>query len=465
MRSKVMYLSLVALLAMTGCGGSGSSSGSTTGSGSGSGGGGSTGGTTATATATVNFGAQKQVIRGFGGSTAWLGTLTTPQATALYSQSTGLGLSILRVRIDPSGSASNNFVTGQWTEELNNAEEVKVANSNAIVFASPWTPPPAWKTSSTSQPFYSGSPACTPVALCGGYLDPSHYADYADYLEDFVTYFKDNGVNLYGISMQNEPDWSAQPGENYESCGWTAAQMDAWIAGDAATLTTKLIMPEAFSFNSTMYATALADPNAADKISIIAGHLYGSAPTYQTLAENAGKDVWMTEHFLSPAGGSGAQPTISDALKVAEEIHTSMVTAEFNAYVWWWIWDDPADGVNYGLIDSSTSNPTPTYDGYAMGQFSRFIQPGYYRYDATANPTTDVYVSAYAGNNHYVIVAINGSSAPVNQTFNIQGATVTSMTPWQTSASGGLQQQSGVTVGGDSFTYSLPAQSITTFVQ
>jgi len=465
MRGKGMLLSLLVLTILSGCGGGSSMSSTGPGSGSSGGSGSGSGGGTAPAAVTVDFGTADQIIRGFGGSTAFLGTLTPQQSMALFSPTAGLGLSILRVRIDPSGSASNGWVTNQWTQELTNAQQAVADNPNAIVFASPWTPPVVWKTSSTSQPYYSGSPACPQTGLCGGYLDPSHYADYANYLEDFVQYFQANGVSLYGISMQNEPDYSAASGENYESCSWTPAQMDAWVANDASTLTTKLIMPESYSFNPAQAAPTLSDPNAVGKVAIVAGHLYGTQPSYYSQAENLGKDVWMTEHYLTPAAGGSAQPGIADAIAAAEEIHNSMVNAQYNAYVWWWVWNDPYDNVNYGLINSSTTNPQPTFYGDAIGQFARFIQPGYHRYNATANPSANIFVSAYAGSNHYVIVAINAGSTAVNQSFNIQNANISSMTPWQTTSGGGLQQQSAVMVSSGSFTYSLPAQSITTFVQ
>lgn len=418
----------------------------------------------------VDFGTTYQTIRGFGGSTAWLGQLTAPQATALFSPANGLGLSILRVRIDPEGSASNNWVTGEWTTELTNATEAKSANSNAIVFASPWTPPVSMKTSSASQPYYSGSAACSPgPGYCGGYLDPSNYAAYASYLEDFVTYFANNGVNLYAISMQNEPDYSAENGENYESCSWTSQQMDAWVAsltanGATNPISTKLIMPESFNFNPAQSDPTLADPNAVGNVSIVGGHLYGVAPSYATNAEAAGKDVWMTEHYLSPAG---SQPAIGDALALAEEIHNSMTVGGYNGYVYWWIWDNPNDGINYGLINSSTTNPVPTYYGDAIGQFSEFIQPGYVRVSATANPASGVYISAYTQSSpaHYVIVAINASGSSESLNFVLNNGTVTSLTPYETSATSTIQAQSAVGVSSGQFSYTLPAQSIITFVQ
>lgn len=418
----------------------------------------------AAGTALVDFGAAEQTIRGFGGSTAWLGQLTTAQATALFSPTSGLGLSVLRMRIDPTGTAANGWVptNGAWLTEVNNAQEAVAANPNAIVFASPWTPPISMKTSSTSQPYTAG---CSPADSCGGYLDPSNYAAYATYLEDFVTYFNTNaGFNLYAISMQNEPDYADV---TFESCYWTAAQMDAWIdsltAGGATNpLTAKLIMPESFQFIQAQSNTALEDPNAEPLISIIGGHLYGVSPSAYPLAEQDGKDLWMTEHYLSP---SGSEPTIADALAAAEEVHNSMITGQYNAYVWWWIWDDPDDGINFGLIDSSTTNPAPTYYGYAIGQFAKFIQPGYVRVNTTATPVAGVYLSAYSGSGHSVIVVINTNASTTSLPIYIANQTVTSLTPYQTTSTGGLAALSPVSVSSDNFTASLPAQSITTFVQ
>lgn len=476
-----LFWTLPIALLLAGCGGGGGNSGA-----GGSGGSGST----PPAPATVNFGTQEQLIRGFGGATGFL-DLTTPQANELFSPTTGLGLSILRVMIDPAGQ--NNALPAaaygygvNWSTEAASANAAVAANPNTLVFASPYTPPPTMKLSSTSQPYYSGTPACSPgPGYCGGYLDPAQYAAYATWLNAFITYFNANsGTRLYAISMQNEPDYSAQPQENYESCSWTPDQMHQWIAAEAATLNAPLMMPESTSFDTSFAAPSLSDSATAASISIVAGHLYMNGvsrgtPTYYGQAENAGKEVWMTEHYLAPAAAYPAAPTMADALQAAEEIHSSMVVGQYNAYVWYRMWNDTCAYVNYGLLDSgmganatctnTSAQPKPTFYGYALGQFSRFIQPGYHRYDATASPSAGIYVSAYSGTSngvtHEVIVAINAGTSPVNQPFTLQGAAVTSMTPWQTTSSGGLVQQSAVTVANGSFSYTLPAQSITTFVQ
>ncbi|MGH9563566.1 MAG: malectin domain-containing carbohydrate-binding protein, partial [Terracidiphilus sp.] len=70
----------------------------------------------------------------------------------------------------------------------------------------------------------------------------------------------------------------------------------------------------------------------------------------------------------------------------------------------------------------------------------------------------------FKGNNNYVIVAINSNSGASSINFSMSGATVTSVTPYQTNSSGGLIQEGGVSVSNNSFVYSLQGQSITTFV-
>lgn len=408
-------------------------------------------------TATVDFGSSKQTIRGFGGSTAWMPELSGAQANTLFGTGANqLGLSILRVRIDPSsttGSSSN------WGTELANAKAAQAAGSDVLVFATPWTPPAAWKTNTQGVLYNNNPPNSNGTdALWGGSLNTADYANYASYLESFVTYMANGGVSLYGISMQNEPDENV----DYESCVWTGGQMDTWVANNSSVLTTKLIMPESANFNTGLSDPALNDTNAAGNISIVAGHLYGTSPTYYTNAENKSKDVWMTEHYLTP---TGAQPEIADALAAAKEINDSMAVADYNAYVWWWVADwNPGGGVtNTGLIDS---NGNPTFYGYALGQYSKFVRPGYSRSNSTYNPGGgSVYVTAYHGGGSIVIVALNLGTTAQSQPFLIQNQTVTSLTPYQTSASASMAQLTPVTVANGTFTYLLPAQSITTFVQ
>src|ERR1035437_7204071 len=111
--------------------------------------------TQAANTAYVDFGSSVQTIRGFGGSTAWISNLTAGQADILFGKSNiqEMGYSLLRVRIDPGGSAN-------WGVELNNAQLASARG--ASVFAPPWTPPASMKSNNNTV---------------GGTLNPSSYGE------------------------------------------------------------------------------------------------------------------------------------------------------------------------------------------------------------------------------------------------------------------------------------------------
>ena len=410
-----------------------------------------------TGTALIDFGAAEQTIEGFGGSEAWSGPMASATINELYGTAAGdLALTIMRVRIAPATwtSSTQTADTTQWTTELGNASAAQALG--ATIFATPWTPPPSMKIDNASRSNGTES----------GILNPASYADFAAYLKAYVTYATSQGVNLYAVSMQNEPDWDPM---TYESCLWTAGQFDTWLAsfGSVPTAGTsvKLMMPESFSFSPAMSAAALNDPTAEPNIGIIAGHLYGAPPTFPTLAKSLGKDVWETEHYLDSVNKSSTatswSTSIGDALAVAEEIHAAMTLGEYNAYNWWWFVNSN-DNQPTGLIDS---NNNPTYFGLGMEHFSRFVRPGYVRYSATSNPVSGVYLSAYAGNGHQVIVVINANTTAVSLPIQIDNQTITSLTPYQTTSSASVAAQTAITVTGNSFTASVPAQSITTYVQ
>jgi glucuronoarabinoxylan endo-1,4-beta-xylanase len=384
---------------------------------------------TSTGTAVVDFASEAQTIRGFGGADAWMPRMSAEEADVLFGNDSAqqLGLSILRMRIDPAGPSN-------WGTELANAQAAQ--QRGAIAIAAPWTPPASMKTNDN---------------VVGGSLKKKSYSAFASYLQSFVDYMQGGGVSLYAISIQNEPDANV----TYESCFWTGAQMAKWIAKSSSVITARLMMPESESFNPSYSDPALSNLKAAANIAIVGGHLYGAAPTYYMNALNMGKEVWQTEHYLN---GSN----ISTALEVAKEIHDSMTIASYNAYLWWWVRDWPSLNSFTGLIDAS-NNLKPA--GYAMAQYSKFIRPGYVRCSTTYDPSSSVYVSAYKGNDHFVIVALNLGSSPIDQAFTIQNAAVTSLVPYQTSPSESLAQLDAASVSNGSFTYTLPGQSITTFVQ
>lgn len=375
------------------------------------------------ATAQIDATATRQTIRGFGGATVFVPTtpLSSVALDKLFGTGPGdIGLTLLRIRL-----ASDDA----WRQiELANALGAEARG--ARVMATPWSPPAAMKSNDS---------------LIGGMLNPSSYADYATYLNNFATFMARNGAPLYAISVQNEPDYPV----TYESCNWTADQMLTFCRDNAGAITaTRVIVPESFQFQHAMSDPVLNDPTAASHVDIIGGHIYGAGLAPYPLAVSQGKDVWMTEHLDLSTDWAGA-------LATAKEIHDCLATANFNAYFWWYL------RRYYGPLGEDDN---VTKRGWVMAQFAKFIRPGFDRVDATENPATGVSVSAYVHDQFVVIVAINQNATDVTQTFALANATAPSFTPWVTSATASLAAQAPVAVTNGTFSATLPAESVTTFV-
>lgn len=419
----------------------------------------------AAAAAAIDFGDAKQTIRGFGGAAAWYyDKMSDDRLNVLFGTGVpdSLGLDIIRLRIAPAdwNASTHTADTSQWTAELQNGAAVQARGG--LVFASPWTPPASMKivNADRSNPLYSGR------------LDPAMYGAYAEYLNAYIRYAATRSVSLYAVSLQNEPDWDPQ---TYESCLWSADEMKAFAGGYGAQAvsgtTSKLMAPESFFYSQATVDTLLADTKAAANLSIIGGHLYGGVPAYSGSAGKLGKEVWMTEHFLDSVNKSGSasswQTSIDDAIAMAKEIHDGLTLAQYNAYVYWWLVNSN-DSTPAGLI--STANK-PTYFGIGMKHFSYFVRPGYVRYDTTAVPQPGVRMSAFgspagAADNKVVIVLVNENAVdvPLTASVNAAGRTLTSLTPYRTTAGATFEQETTVPVSATAFSISLPAKSITTLV-
>jgi glucuronoarabinoxylan endo-1,4-beta-xylanase len=388
----------------------------------------------AAAAANINPSAARQTIRGFGGMAhaAWIGDLTAAQRDTAFGTGEGrLGFSVLRIPVGENQA--------DWSRDLATAK--RAVELGATVFASPWNPP-----ASMVETFTRGSQTNAKR------LRYSSYGAYAQHLNDFTTYMRNNGVNLYGISVQNEPDYAT------DWTWWTSAEIVRFLRENAGSIGTRVIAPESFQYVKSMSDPILNDATALANVDIIGAHLYGTSyanfPYPLFKQKGAGKELWMTEVYYPNSSDSG--DLWPQALDVGEHIHHAMVDAEFQTYIWWTI------RRSYGPMreDGQISKR-----GAMMAHFARFVRPGYTRIDATANPTSNVYVSAYRGGDTVVIVAVNKNTSSVSQQFTLANTTASgSVSNWLTDASRNVAPQSALSMTNGSLTVTLPARSAMTFV-
>ncbi|MGC5772228.1 glucuronoxylanase [Paenibacillus pabuli] len=384
---------------------------------------------------TVNLSSEKQLIKGFGGINHpnWIGDLTASQRdTAFGNGQNQLGFSILRIYIDDN---KNN-----WYKEIPTAK--RAIEQGAIVFASPWNPP-----GDMVETFNRNGDTAAKR------LKYDKYAAYAQHLNDFVSYMKSNGVNLYAVSVQNEPDYA------HDWTWWTPQEMLRFMKDYAGSITdTKVMAPESFSYLKEMSDPILNDPQALANMDILGAHTYGTQfsnfPYPLFKQKGAGKELWMSEVYY-PNSNANSADSWPEALDVSYHIHHAMVEADFQAYVWWYI------RRQYGPMKE---DGTISKRGYNMAHFSKFVRPGFVRVDATKNPDTQTFISAYKGDNKVVIVAINRGTSAVNQKFVLQNGNTSNVSSWVTDSTRNLAAGSSIIMTGNTFTAQLPSQSVTTFV-
>lgn len=387
-----------------------------------------------------------QRIDGFGASSAWRSSWTAAQADMFFSTNTGIGLSFLRTRIAPGGTTIENSIM-----QL-------AAARGARVWSTPWSP----------QTSFKGANANGIISVNGGPLigNAANYQAYANQLAGYVANVKNSyGVNLYALSIQNEPDTDTT---NYESCVWTAQQYHDFVPYLSSALTasnvasTKIMLPESFRWSSNpLQNTALNDAAVAPLVGIIGNHNYDGA-TFNTgdtsppaAVTNYGKALWETE----VSTGDAFDGSIMNALYWAGRIHLFMTAAQANAWHFWWLVSFGND--NQGLTDASVN---PAKRMYALGNFSRFVRPNFYRVGvANSGP---LQISAYKDltNGNFAIVVVNSNATAITQVFNLNGFATTNLTPWITSAMLSLSNQPPFAVSGAAFTNTIPALSIVTFV-
>lgn len=356
-----------------------------------------------------------QTIYGFGGADIieWTGDLTPDQRITAFSPTTGIGLSIVRLRV-PTDS----------TQFGNAKQTVDVCKSfGGLAIATAWSAPAWMKTNNSTT---------------GGSLKPSAYSAFAAHLRAF----NDAVGGLTAISPVNEPNIQV----NYESMQMTASEVADFVAAEGDSCGAPIMAPEPFNMDQTYISTYLSNPLAQAKTAFVCGHIYGATPYHLSVTQ----PVFMTEHFTS---SSVSGDDWQNAMQAAKEIH-DCITAGWSAYVWWYI------RRSYGPISESGNIQKL---GYVMAQYARYVRPGDVRIACSAYPETSIYVTAYKSSTALIMVCINAQNNDVYQTFQVNGRNLSSITQYSTTSTFNLQADSAH-IQGNHFGRILPAESVSTLV-
>jgi O-glycosyl hydrolase len=287
----------------------------------------------------------------------------------------------------------------------------------------------------------------------GGNLRTDMYAEFAERCLEYARVVRDStGVELYGLSIQNEPAFV----ESYESCVYTAATYRdvLKIVGPrvhAEFPNLKFFGAEHMLTNwGTFEGTLSADTAARRQIGAYAVHGYTDGVTPQPSstaavlwraawrnASGAAKPLWMTETSGFSADWAGA---MENALCIFAGLKYGNISA-------WTLWY---------TCDNMYTSGTPDKRYYIHKQFSRYIRPGAVGISCTSDDSTVLAVAfRHPTQSTLSRVLLNVSGA--QKSVTLSGAALPSFAAYRSSAS-----ENCASVGTVSGTVTLPANSITT---
>lgn len=299
-------------------------------------------------------------------------------------------------------------------------------------------------------------------------LKPEHYNDFARYMTDVASFYTSEGYNITHISPVNEPQYNWDSGQ--EGSGWTndevavlTRELDAELTKQD--LSTQILPGESGDWEY-LYQTK-SDANRSNVISafftpgssayigdlphvknLICGHSYWTDGTWDGMrnvrsrlaqaASQYGVEVWQSEWSMLGDGYSSTEFAGYDtatemdiALYMSKVIHNDLTVAGVTSWSYWTSMDVsrwghknrfllisliPAGG-EYGDIEKEgTYQATPTL--WVLGNYSRFIRPGYRRIKLTQNESRSFFGSAWISDTGDKIVAVYTNLADRNVRLN-----------------------------------------------
>ncbi len=377
-----------------------------------------------------------QPVEGFGytltgGSASLLAGMDAASRAALLEELFGkkensIGVSYLRLSIgasdlDPVVFSYCDLPTGQTDPGLQHfnlsrdtlflipiLKQILAIQPDIKLMGSPWSPP-VWMKSNGSS--------------IGGNLKPQFYSTYADYFVKYIQAYKNLGIEIDAVTVQNEP----QHGGNNPSMVMSAAQQADFIknhlgpAFQAAGLATKIIIWDHNCDNPGYPLEILNDPAAKPFVHGTAFHLYAGDVGALSAVHDAHPDkaLYFTEQWTGSKGefGGDFKWHIKNVI-IGTMRNWSQVALEWN------LASDPNNEPHTpggctqckGAVTIQGSTAVKNVSYYIIGQVSKFVPSGSVRL-GSVGPTQLPNVAFRTPEGKTVLLVLN--ERPEIQTFNI----------------------------------------------
>jgi glucosylceramidase len=362
------------------------------------------------------------------GSAEVLNSLAATQQNNLLNElfnTSGIGLSAIRISIGASDLSSSSYsyrdgasfsLAGpDLTYLIPMIKKIKAINPGIKILATPWSAPRWMKTNG---------------GWVGGSLNAGNYGDYATYFLDYLNAMRGQGIEIWGITPQNEPENPYNEPSMLMNASEELNFINNYLGPKIrnAGYQTKIL---AFDHNcdNTSYPTQVL--NGSSYVDGAAFHLYaGNISALSTVKNATGKNVYFTEQFTSSNGtfGGDLQWHVQNVV-IGASNNWARTVFEWNL----------ATNSSYGprtpggcteclgalTIQNSTSF-TRNVSYYIMAHIAKFVRPGAVRISSSSNNGSLVNTAFKNPDGSKTVIVVNtGASSTFRIVWNNQSFTYT----------------------------------------
>ncbi|MCA0132117.1 glycoside hydrolase family 30 protein [Winogradskyella alexanderae] len=366
--------------------------------------------------------------------------------TAYYDKEKGIGYSLSRTPIHSCDFSSHSYTyIEEGDKELNTfsiehdkrykipliKKAIKAAGGELMLYASPWSPPAFMKDNNNM--------------LQGGKLLPEYFESWALYYAKFIKAYEDEGMPIWGITIQNEP----MAVQRWESCIYSAEEERDFLKNHLGPTLEKeglgdkkiVVWDHNRDLINHRANTIFEDPEASKYAWGIGFHWYETWAGGDPMFTNLGNinESFPTKNLLFTEGcQEGFRSDRYQFWKHAERYGRSIINDFNNGTVGWTDWNillnekgGPNHVGNYCFApihgDTQTGELiyTPTY--YYIGHFSKFIRPGAKRISTVSSRSHLLCTSFVNEDNSMVNVVMNQSDEAIDYKLYVGEAEAISM--------------------------------------
>jgi glucosylceramidase len=300
-------------------------------------------------------------------------------------------------------------------------QAIAAAGGKLTLYASPWSPPAFMKTNKEM--------------LHGGKLNNAFAQSWANYYTKFIGAYENEGIPVWGISIQNEP----MATQSWESCIYSAEEERDFLKNYLGPtmkkngLANKKIIVWDHNRDLMVHRANIIfdDPEAAKYAWGMGFHWYETWSGGQPMFDNVAlvnktyptKKLLFTEGCAESFKADGYQRWAN-----GERYGRSMINDFNNGTVGWTDWNillDETGGPNhvgnfcFAPVHANTKTGeiiyTPSY--YYMGHFSKFIRPGAKKVNSAASRSQLLTTAFINTDGKLVVVVMNQSDKKI--TYNL----------------------------------------------